>query len=569
MNKIYIKTLLLILIILPLSQCTKENISNTQTNNSPNIILIQKEKYHPFEAIIFKMNTPWKDAPDSISIGQTFVKISNQDSFLMGICPNILPGEYDVKLNAQFSYKIIILPPISVNPTDVYDSLMLISESNKLGSEDAEQINYWQNVIQKEWPKLNDADKIKVSQFLTLNGFLNNETIDQGNLSYLDSLKGRNNFFNIDEAQKKFSQSVIKSKVLLVTGIAAIAVGVYNAHTGIGLISVAAGCVILYKYKNTLYKTLDNWKFSAIQFNDFNTLENRSVPSFKNGETLPFSLKANCSNISQSDQSEIDVAWLFTNLNTIQFSINKLNYLIDNFLSFLPGVKKIDWEPNKYISPTEYRKTLPIYYSNISISNISNPNIKLVLIEGANGEINIKTESELQDTTNFDFTIKYKSKHGFNPKNNSKIFSGKYIPKNINGLWNCINLTDFNEKKMTNQDCDGITFQYVSEHINELMQFNISKDSVFFTIKETAKEYTINRPQKCGGEFYSEIPLNPVYKFKIAKRYPNKFDLVGPLLNGYLQFKISDPNNITFDITFFTSGVDQTSINNIKCIRKI
>lgn len=551
-----------------LVNCTKESNKNQISNNTPSSIVLQKDSYKPFEAVFFKMSSTWKDAPDSIQIGQSYIQISNQDSFLVGLCPNIAPGEYSIKINEQFKFTIKISQPLNIDPEKVYDSLMIISDFNKINSQNEKQINYWQNIIKTEWPKLNSADKHQVSQFLSLNGFLTNETIDQGDLTFLDSLKGRTNFNNLDEAQNRFSIGVVKSKVLIVTGIAAIAVGVYNAHTGLGLVSVGAGCIILYKYKNTLYSILENWKYSCCQFNDFYIIENRNQAFFKNGETLNYSVKANCSNISQIDVSRKDASWLFSNLNTIQSSVNKLNYIINKFLSFLPGVEELDWNPNQYISPTEYKKILPMYFSNISIKNVSNPNIKLTLIEGNNGDIKIKTESDLTDTVNFSFTIQYSSKYGFTPENNTKTFSGKYIPKSILGLWDCMNVKDFDEKKVTNQDCDGVSYQYVSEHVNEKMYFYFSQDSVYYTIKETAKEYTINRPSKCGGQFYTETPLNPVYKFKISKRYANKFELKGELLNGILIFNIIDDKNITFSMTFLSGAGDQTTISNIKCVKK-
>ncbi len=574
--KLKIFLVLCLVLVVFLSNCAKDEKAQEYNSNEPSLIEIQKNIYQPFEAIFFKMDKPWSTAPDSILFGGIYMKVFNQDSFLVGVCPELLPGKYSVKINDKFKYEIDVIKNAEIDPIKVYDSLMLISETNKKDLKISKQVDYWQNVVKNEWSKLSESEKKQMSQFLTLNHFLENDALDFGDLSFLDSINGRNQNLNIDEAQNKFYISFLKSKALLVTGIAAIGVGVLSAKTGLGLIAIGAGCILVYKYKNTIINLISEWSISAIQIDNLNVIMNRGSLILKNASATKVTLNANCSNISQNDGNRSDAQWLFGGLKTISNSINQLNSVINKFLSYLPGVEQIEWLNTGYLSPTEYKKTLPLYYGNIAIKNVSNPKIKLTLQEDVNGGVKILTESELTDTVDFQFTLEYKSKYNFNPPNNSKTFDAKYIPNSLNGLWVCQNLTDFYEKNSQDELCDtNLKYNLIFDLILVKRNFNLSNDSLIWYDETQVKESSTNRPSKCGGPYEHQSKEIISARFKVTNRSGSVVNFVGDFgaetFTGSLTFsKLSDENNysLNFQLTPISGGEPGSSIGNIKCKRQ-
>ena len=556
------------------TSCKKVENSTEFTSNEPSLIVIQKNVYQPFEAIFFKMDKPWSNAPDSILFGGTFMKIFNQDSFLVGVCPELVPGKYTVKINDKFKYEVDLIKNADIDPIKVYDSLMLITESIKMDPNIAKQIGYLQDVVKNEWAKLSESEKKQMSQFLLLNHFVENDALDFGDLSFLDSINGRNENLNIDVAQNKFFISFLKSKVLLVTGIAAIGVGVLSAKTGFGLIAIGAGCILVYKYKNSVINLINEWSISAIQFDNFSTVEKRGVLQLVNGISTKVSVKGNCSNISQNDRDRKDAQWLFGGLNEIKSSVDKLNSFINKFLSYMPGVEQIEWLNDGYLNPKDYKKTLPLYFGNLAIKNVSNSKIKLTLQEDVNGGIKVLTESTLTDSTDFQFTLEYKSKYKFDAPNATKTFDAKFVPNSLNGLWVCQNLTDFNEKNFQEESCDTIKYNLIIDLNLVKRNFNLSSDSLIWYDETQVKESYTNRPSKCGGPYVFQSKEIISARFKVTNRSGSVVNFVGDFsgetFTGSLTFsKLSDENNysLNFQLTPISGGDPGISFSNIKCIR--
>lgn len=557
------------------TSCKKDENSTGFNSDEPSNIVIQKNVYQPFEAIFFKMDKPWSNAPDSVLFGGAYMKVFNQDSFLVGVCPELVPGKYTVKINDKFKYEVDLIKNAEIDPIKVYDSLMLITESIKKDPQIAKQVGYLQDVVKNEWAKLSESEKKQMSQFLLLNHFVENDALDFGDLSFLDSINGRNENLNIDVAQNKFFISFLKSKALLVTGIAAIGVGVLSAKTGLGLIAIGAGCILVYKYKNSIINLINEWSISAIQFDDFYSVEKRGVLQLVNGISTKVSVKGNCSNISQNDRNRKDAQWLFGGLNAIQSSVDKLNSFINKFASYLPGVEQIEWLNYGYLNPKDYKKTLPLYFGNLSIKNVSNSQIKLTLQEDVNGEVKILTESAITDTTNFQFTLEYKSKYKFDAPNATKSFDAKFIPKTLNGFWVCQNLTDFNEKNTFEEICDTtLKYNLVVDYIMVKRNFNLTKDSLFWYDEAQVKESSTNRPSKCGGAFEFQSKEITSARFKVVNRTGNivsfNGNFAGEPVTGSLTFSmLTDENNYSLKIQLapVSGGDPGTSIGNIKCKR--
>jgi hypothetical protein len=515
-----------------LSGCEKEpkNNNNNNETTTPTQVELTKSDLVPYELLAFKMNNTWSSAPDSIKVGMMNVAVRSSDSFLVGFCPNLLPGEYPISIeNGKFTSKVTIKEPTIVDPTVVYDSLMLYMET-KSTSSIAGSVDILKSSIETEWQKLSPLQKVEVAQIIYANKWHINTFPQFDENAYLDSVRRRSGDYSVDELLGEVFRNHSDRVAKLAASIILTAVGYYSTPATGPLGALVCGVGI--------YKLLDNWdKFKketehlstwTIQLDKIFSLDSRSSLVLNNEKSTPIKLTGMYSVYSQLDESKADAGWLFKLMDKAQKSIDLLNEGIKlvNKKSFI-SVPLISVTAKKLLSSTESSNMLPMAFDNVSITGVSNPNIKLTLERDGKHQIKIKASSTLTEETNFTFDVKYQSKH-VSAATATKTISAVFKPasNDFYGDWVCYNINDFDKKDITKQVCivDGnnIPYEIIDEVDYQESSISISSDSVIWFWKAHEMQYSNNRPDDCGGKYYGEGFLNKLYPSKIYKIENNR-----------------------------------------------
>lgn len=555
------------IVLIFIFSCSKENNSNQPNINTLSKFSIEKTTFLPFELVKFNSAELIKTAPDSIKIGSLFVKTNYYDSSLYGICPDLPEGEYNVIVNADNKFTITIGKLNIINPQASYDSIINFTKNIQLNSKYSSEIKFWEDIVKNEWSNLTESEKIKTAQFIEANKLYNNPALDLGDLSILDSLKGRYHVYNIDENFNSFKTNFTRSQKLLVAGIGLTVAGVYTAKTGIGLIGLGLGMVCLYKSRNEIDRILSNHSDAVVQIDQLIEIRERGLLKLKNDKESAINLIASCSNISMADENKSSTKWLFSGLKAITVATKEINYCIDLFSSKLFGVNKIEFNSSDYLTPTDLKKNIPLSIDNLSISNVSNSKIKLTLIKDVHNSIKIKTVSDLMDKTDFKFTIKYQSKYQNDVVVNAT-FDAQLTPFSLVGNWKCQNLSDFNENNEKNELCgfDTLAKKYKLYYIvtQVLLDFNIGDLNASLTDERKIREYTVGRAAAgCNSDIDNTTTENYTLNFSIIEKNTNSYKLKDQDNNEHtLNFTITDDTHVIFSLSD-NSGF---SLSNIKCV---
>ncbi len=518
-DRILFKTIFLSVVgLIFLTGCEKEVKNNNWDESAePTQFELVKSDLVPYELLAFKMNNTWSNAPDSMLIGQINIAVTASDSFLVGFCPNLPPGEYPISIkNGKFKTFLSVKASTVVEPTAVYDSLLVYMDA-KSSSSIAGSVNIIKESIQKEWLKLSSSQKTEVAQIIYTNNWHKNTfpTFDEN--AFLDSVRSRSNDYSIDELLKETIKNHTKRVVKLSYSITLAAVGAYTIPATGVLGAVVSGVGI--------YKMLDNWdllkkeieelSFLSLQIEKIVSIDQRSSLVVMNEKSTPIQLSGMYSTYSQSDESRADAGWVFSLLDKVQTSIDMLNEGIRlvNKKSII-NIPLVNISAKKLLRTTETTKLSPIAFDNVIITKVSNPSIKLTLERDGKHQIKINTTSTITEETNFTFEIKYQS-NVVSSSTATKAIDAVYKPAQayLLGTWNQEYLSENNSVTKVTQPCydngnfisDYTIFQKRTWLKNEL----VISESKFENNLSFEKEYTSNdRPKECGGVLYSTEIMN-------------------------------------------------------------